>query len=311
MTAADGWAKHGHVRPNRRAPTAQERPRRGSRALAPQRGGRNISWPSVVFLCVALGLGLPVLSVPVVLDIDPAPFLLAMVFLGLLAPALVISRLADGPGAVRRLLQRAFDWRFGVGRWAVVLFAVPLLTLALAGVSGSLTTPDDGWLWMAGTYLFATVVFGALVINLWEETAWAGFLQTRLTARYGLVLAAVLTAVPFAVIHVPLYLVGNPSRADVLAGLAILFALAPVYRLLLGLHLLGSGGSVLAAGIQHASWNASGNLAAVEGEWQVIAAVVLLTAALAAERHVRRARRTTAPEDERAAAQSWLIPSAG
>jgi uncharacterized protein len=265
----------------------------------------------VVFVCVALGLGLSVLSVPGVLDIDTAPFLLAMVFLGLLVPALVVSRLADGRGAVRRLLQRAFDWRFGVGRWVVVLFAVPLLTLALAGISGSLSTPDDGWLWMAGTYLFATVVFGALVINLWEETAWAGFLQTRLTARYGLVLAAVLTAVPFAVIHVPLYLVGNPSRADVLTGLAILFALAPVYRLLLGLHLLGSGGSVLAAGIQHASWNASGNLAAVEGEWQVIAAVVLLTAALAAERYMLRARRTTAPEDEGAAAQSWLILSAG
>jgi membrane protease YdiL (CAAX protease family) len=253
---------------------------------------------------------LSVLTVPVVLGIATEPFLLAMVFLGLLAPALVISRLADGPGAVRRLLARGFDWRFGVGRWAVVLIAVPLLTLALAGVSGDLSTPDDGWLWMLGTYLFATLVFGALVVNLWEETAWAGFLQTRLITRHGMPVAAVLTAVPFAIIHIPLYLVGDPSRAEVVTGLAVLFALAPVYRYLLGMHLVDTGGSILAAGVQHASWNASGNLAAVEGEWQVVVAVALLTAAMAMERHLGRARRITGRDDERAAARSWLVPAA-
>jgi hypothetical protein len=40
-------------------------------------------------------------------------------------------------------------------------------------------------------------------------------------------------------------------------------------------------GSILAAGIQHASWNAAQNLNVVEGgdwEWQTLAAVALLTA---------------------------------
>jgi membrane protease YdiL (CAAX protease family) len=227
-----------------------------------------------------------------------------MVFLGLVAPALVISRLADGPGAVRKLLLRAFDWRFGLGRWTVVLLAVPLLTLALAAVSGSLVTPEDGWLWMTGKYLFGTVVFGALVLNIWEETGWAGFVQTRLTARHGLLAGAGLTAVPFAVIHIPLYLVGDPSWTQVGTGLALLFAIAPVYRYLLGMHLMDARGSVLAAGIQHAAWNESGKLSAVEGEWQVIIAVILLTAAMAGER--RLSRRQTGREAERAAARSWM-----
>lgn len=275
-----GWprAEHEDVDAERHDPTVETRLPRGS---------VGISRPSLVFVCVALGLGPAMLTVPVVLDLETEPFLLGLVFLGLLAPALVVTRLADGPGAVRRLLGRAFDWRFSLRRWAVVLFAVPLLTLALAGVSGDLSTPEGGWAWMAGTYLFATLVFGALVVNLWEETAWAGFLQTRLTARHGLLVAAALTAVPFAIVHIPLYLVGDPSRTEVVTGLAILFVLAPVYRLLVGMHLVDTGGSVLAAGVQHASWNASGNLAAVDGDWQVLVAVVVLTAAMAAERQLR------------------------
>jgi membrane protease YdiL (CAAX protease family) len=289
----------------------EERPAAPSPTRRARRGGPAVSRPVLVFVCVALGLGLAVLTVPVVLGIDTAPFLLGMVFLGLLAPVLLVSRLADGPGAVRRLLARAFDWRLGVGRWAVALFAVPLLTLILAAVSGDLSTPHGGWLRMTGEYLFATLVFGALVLNVWEETAWAGFLQTRLTARHGLMVAAVLTAVPFAVIHVPLYLVGDPSWAEVVTGLAVLLALAPVYRFLIGMHLVDTGGSVLAAGVQHAAWNASGNLAAVDGEWQVVVAVVLLTVAMAAERHLRPTGRTLDRAHERAAARSWLVPTAG
>ena len=137
----------------------------------------------------------------------------------------------------------------------------------------------------------------------------AGFVQTRLTARYGLLVAAAFTAVPFAVIHIPLYLAGDPSWAQVGTGLALLFAIAPVYRYLIGMHMVDARGSVLAAGIQHAAWNASGNLEAVDGDWQVIIAVVLLTAVMAGERRLSR-RATTGREVERAAARTWMAPTA-
>jgi hypothetical protein len=67
-------------------------------------------------------------------------------------------------------------------------------------------------------------------------------------------------------------------------GWALVFAAAPVYRYLLGMHLFDTRGSILAAGIQHASWNAAQNLNVVEGgdwEWQTLAAVALLTALVA------------------------------
>ncbi|MFC4903998.1 CPBP family intramembrane glutamic endopeptidase [Kocuria oceani] len=262
--------------------------------------------PVTVFLLLALGLGWAALTVPVVIGAPVESFLLAMTFVALLGSALLVTRLADGPGAVRRLLGRAFAWRFGAARWAVVLLGIPVLTLALAAVTGTLRAPPAGWAAEAGWYLFTTLVVGALVLNLWEETAWGGFLQSRLTARHGLVVAALLTGLPFAGIHLPLYLAEGWS-GETARDLVLLFLLVPVYRYLLGMHLLDTGGSVLAIGVQHASWNAAGSLGAVEGEWQVMVAVVLLTLLMALERHVRgRDARPLGRAAERRAAAGWI-----
>ena len=270
--------------------------------------GRAARRPVLTFVCAALGLGLPMLTVPMVLGVENAPFLLGMVFLGLVVPALAISRRADGHGAVRRMFGRAFDWRFSVSQWLIGLLAVPALTLGLAGLTGTLLAPDEGWLWMVGKYLFATLVTGALVFNLWEELGWAGFLQSRLMARHGLLVAAVLTAVPFAVIHIPLYFEGDPSWRQVGSGLALLFAIAPVYRYLIGMHLLDARGSILAAGVLHASWNASAKLSAVDGEWQVLVGVVLVTVGIASYRHLFGKSHRIGREAERAAARDWIAP---
>ncbi|GAA1764301.1 lysostaphin resistance A-like protein [Kocuria aegyptia] len=264
--------------------------------------------PVTVFLLLALGLGWVALTVPVLIGAPMEPFLLFMNFVALLGSALLVTRLADGPGGIRRMLGRAFAWRFGAGRWAVVLLGMPVLTLALAAATGSLRSPPSGWAAEAGWYLFSTLIYGALVLNLWEETAWGGFLQSRLTARHGLPVAALLTGLPFAGIHLPLYL-AEGWNAEAARNLALLFLLVPVYRYLVGMHLLDTGGSVLAIGVQHASWNAAGSLGAVEGEWQVVVAVVLLTLLVALERRVRgRGTRPLGRDAERRAAAEWTAP---
>jgi hypothetical protein len=49
------------------------------------------------------------------------------------------------------------------------------------------------------TYLVGLVV-GAVGTNIWEELAWSGLVQTRLTARRGLFLGAALAAPLFAAV---------------------------------------------------------------------------------------------------------------
>jgi uncharacterized protein len=262
--------------------------------------------PLTTFLLLAYAIGWPALMVPVVIDLPAEPFLLVLLFLALLGPALLVTRWTDGPGAIRKLLSRTLIWRFGLGRWAVILLAMPVLTLGLAAVSGSLQSPGRGWAVEVGFYLFSTLVFGALVANLWEETAWGGFVQTRLMARHGLLVGSLLTAPLFAAIHVPLQLGDGASWSESAFGILVVFVTAPFYRYLLGMHLMDTHGSILAIAVQHAAWNASGNLDAVDGEWQDVVAALLLTFLVAAWRQARP--REDAPHgraEEKAAAAGW------
>ena len=279
---------------------------RGTRQARDEDGGARRR-PLATFLLIAFPIGWATLAGPAVLTALPGElFLVAFLLFGLLVPTLLVTRWADGPGAVRLLLSRAVQWRFGVGRWAVILFGVPVLTLAIAAVSGSLRTPEQGWLAEVGTYLLFTLIVGALLGNIWEETAWGGFVQTRLMARHGLVMGSLLTAPLFAAMHIPMQFYGDWTWSGVGVQLVILFAMAPVYRYLLGMQLLDTGGSVLAIGVLHASWNAAGKLGAVEGTWQVIAAVILLTALVALARMSPRSGSVRGRDAERAEAAGWL-----
>jgi hypothetical protein len=64
----------------------------------------------------------------------------------------------------------------------------------------------------------------------------------------------------------------------------VLFLFAPFFRLLMGIAYLGTGYSLLIVGLLHASFNASAStkLDVFDGDWQQIAAVIVLLAVFAA-----------------------------
>src|SRR5215212_10132687 len=98
-----------------------------------------------------------------------------------------------------------------------------------------------------------------LLINLWEETAWAGFVQTRLERRHRLPIAAILTAIPFALIHMPLHFIGDFTRESLAAALVTLLIVSILVRLLLGVVLRGTRDRILAVAVLHTVFNRSNN----------------------------------------------------
>jgi hypothetical protein len=77
---------------------------------------------------------------------------------------------------LRVLLSRVFRWRFGIGWWLVVLFGLPVIALLLGLIfGGSLHTADLGPVLIKQ---LGSIVLAVVVINLWDETVWAGFFQT-------------------------------------------------------------------------------------------------------------------------------------
>ena len=203
--------------------------------------------PVLAFYGVIPGANLPV-----------EVFALASTLLIMLPTALWVTSITDGRAGVRSLFARVFRWRFGIGWWLVVLFGLPVIALLLGLIfGGSLHTADLGLVLIKQ---LGSIVLAVVVINLWEETVWAGFFQTRLEARFNFVVAAVLTALPFAGVHVPLLLLDDHvSALSVLIGIAGLLILGIVVRLLMGVMLRAALDSVLAVGILHQIFDASNN----------------------------------------------------
>jgi membrane protease YdiL (CAAX protease family) len=247
--------------------------------------------PLTGFLIIVLSLSWLLMSIPVLAfhgvipgaNLPVEAFALASTLLILLPTALWITSITDGRGGLRTLFARVFRWRFGIGWWLVVLFGLPVIALLLGLVfGGSLQTANLGstLIKQVGSILLAVVV-----INLWEETVWAGFFQTRLEARFNLIVAAALTALPFAGVHVPLLLLDDQvSVLSVLFGCAGLLILGIVVRLLMGVTLRAAADSVLALGILHQIFDASNNNGALvdslldgvdAGNMTQLAAVVL------------------------------------
>jgi membrane protease YdiL (CAAX protease family) len=135
--------------------------------------------------------------------------------------------------------------------------ALPVTTLVLGVTFGrTVQTSDIPSALVSG---IVSIVTAVLLVHLWEETVWAGFLQTRLERRHGLLVAAALTAVPFAAIHVPLQLIGSFSPSSLAIGIAGLLILGVLIRLMVGVTLRGTWDSLLAVGVLHATFNASNN----------------------------------------------------
>lgn len=203
----------------------------------------------------------------------------------LLGVATALTGRMEGRAGVRRLYAAALRWRFGVGWYAAILLLIPVATLAVAAASGTLTGPSDGWGTEVFQYLFLTLVFGALLGNVWEELAWTGFMQERLTERHGPLEGALLTALPFGLIHLPLVFeqdgLAGTSVSDVALAWTLLLGFAPFFRYLIGLVHARTGRSVLAVAILHGSLNASASASLATGGWEYIAAAVAASVVLA------------------------------
>jgi uncharacterized protein len=195
-----------------------------------------------------VGIVLVVAAIAVPIGIAPAavPFVLA------LPPAGIAIVLAwrEGRGALGRLLRSA-TIRPARRRWYLVL-AIPVAwafgTVAIAVVLGQPT---------AGLFdrVFPAVLIIPLVVllpALTEELAWRGYVLPRLLEVMSPLRASLLLAVPWTLIHVPLFLPGQFNGTVALWAMPVsIFA----YSIVLTWIFVRTGGSVLMTTLVHAGLN--------------------------------------------------------
>ena len=249
-------------------------------------------FPVTVFLAMAIGLSYPLMSLaimaqygvipgtslPKYIGLDMERAASTLLVLSLIAATFLTTALHGGRPAVQVLLRRMFRWRVRPVWWLVAVVALPATTVILAVALGDSThVPPRGVV----AREVVSIAVALLMVNLWEETAWAGFLQTRLEHRHNFFVAAGLTAIPFAAVHLPLRIINGQATTPQTAGIAFLalLVLSLIFRSLIGMVLRGAANSILLAAVTHTLFNRSNNIDGIaadilEGSNRPIAALL-------------------------------------
>jgi CAAX protease family protein len=241
------------------------------------------------------------------LRIAPDELVGVTIVLGLFPAALFVTWASDGRAGVRILVRRAVHWRVSPWWWLTVLFGLPILTVGLALLLGDDLRPIDISTLVVSQLTLLLVNF--IVTNIWEETAWTGVVHTRLEERHNWLVAAMLTAIPFAAMHLPLqFFLDQPVTLGSLAvAFGVYLLLGLLVRPLLAVFRRGTGDSLLLVALLHSVFNRTNNqngIAAtlLEGDARqltMLIAVVVLTVVTAVAIRSRLTRRYGAELAER------------
>jgi uncharacterized protein len=212
----------------------------------------------------------PVTVLPI--ELPWMPFAAILSIFGLALPAFLVTAATDGKEGARELLSRIFRWRVGVHWYLLALFGLLLATLLGAipffGL-GPIEELAQKWELLFTLYLWGGM-WGILVpfvlINLWEETGWTGFMQHTLQERHGPLLASVIVAPFFALIHLPAYFVsgwlgGKDASLGDFPSVLLQVGITAVFAIFLRVVIMwlynGSGRSVLIVALFHSAFNAT------------------------------------------------------
>lgn len=209
---------------------------------------------------------------------------------GVALPAFLVMAAMYGAAGVRDLARRSFRWRVGLQWYFLSLLALPIGVMLCANVIygvAPLMTLVDKWPLLL-TLLLPDLFLRIVLLNLAEEIAWTGFLQSRLQDRHGPLKAIVLTEIPFAFWHLPFVLVETGGELLPTIVLLGIWSTAQLFGRVIIMWLYNNANrSVLLVGLFHAVHNTTINHitaefipGSVETKFLIVAGVVVLVAVL-------------------------------
>jgi membrane protease YdiL (CAAX protease family) len=167
--------------------------------------------------------------------------------------AIVLTAMAFGWGALRKLLSRLLIWRVNPLWYLVVILGPVGLAAGVLPLNALLGGPALS----LGMPLLGVAIFLAFSIfpgsALGEEIGWRGYVLPRLQSRMSALSASLLLPPIWALWHLPLWLTGGPGRTPLIYAGFVLSAFA--LSVLLTWVYNSTGGSLLLVVLLHATVN--------------------------------------------------------
>src|SRR5688572_26057213 len=166
-----------------------------------------------------------------------------------LAVGFVLAR--GGLGGLRRELGARLSYRRGSAGWILLAVAVPIL--AVASAVGSARAADAGAPFVASSTLLQVIGIQVVTGAVGEELGWRGFLLSRLGARAGMLTAAWIMGLLWALWHVPAFF--DPSLPHQFMPMVLVLPFIVFFGVLMGILFDRAGGSILVTISAHLSLN--------------------------------------------------------
>jgi membrane protease YdiL (CAAX protease family) len=222
--------------------------------------------PVAAFLLMVYAVNIAVALSPLLTRRDILPFGLAPydslgTIFGVALPAFLVVAAMHGRAGVLDLARRSLRWRVGVRWYLLALLGVPVATVLCAGVIFSLAPLNalvEKWE-LLFTVVLPQLLLLILFFNLAEEVGWTGFLQARLQDRHGPLKASVIVTLPFALWHLPNWMVEfelGLAQLHLALALTGVFGISQLFGRVIIMWLYNNTNySVLLVGMFHSSFN--------------------------------------------------------
>jgi membrane protease YdiL (CAAX protease family) len=191
---------------------------------------------------ISWGLGLIILGPATFVGVraisNSQMFFVYAAIVGPLVAGVVTTLLVSGKPGLRDLRARLFRWNVGITWYAVALLTAPVLTLALLlalSLASPAFTPVIFTANNKATLLITGIAIG-LVVPVFEETGWTGFVIPQFRQRRGIVGTGVIVGLLWGLWHLPLFSSSASSSTLVPPALylaVLLFSWLVPYRVLM------------------------------------------------------------------------------
>jgi len=202
-------------------------------------------------------------------DLPEELFLLIFVGIyGASGAGIIMTRVVEGKGGVRKLLKRYIDWRVGIQWYAVIFFTMPVLIAVAMAIYRAQGNPIGQFQPGAWPLAFLGVLPAVLFGPLGEEAGWRGFALSRLQGKYGAFWSSIILGIVHTFWHLPLFwLPGGTPLTDgsvTVLGVASFLGLVTIGTFVYTWVFNHTRGSMLMAVLLHLSFNtADGTLFAM------------------------------------------------
>jgi membrane protease YdiL (CAAX protease family) len=200
--------------------------------------------------------------------------------LGVALPAFLVTAATEGEAGVRDLLGRCLRWRVGVRWYLVALLGFLGAVVGLATIfQGPAPLGALAGKWpLLFTVFLPEVLLPFLFIQIFEEAGWTGFMQHALQERRGPLMASILVAPAFILMHLPPLLMDSGVGLALLIFTAALVIVAVFFRILIMWLYNSSGRSVLVVALFHSAYNSATSLGEQKFTGEIISGSALLYA---------------------------------